>query len=362
MNAFLRLTADIETGLAFDPDGGASFSVGEVTVDFMPAIEWVKDDEDDSEYPVHGITVRLEARSSVECDGELAVLLDNWWRRLTLDDEAWRIANPDLSGGTFVVLPPGEAAWIRGVEAAVADMLRARGIALEAALLRTIGLIRWRKALPLPRPTMRLCWSLDETGTRWVSGGISRLVAVNFENRLDVEREEWLDESEATAVEDALRAHQLEPIAHEVLSEAINIRHTSPRASLVLGVTAAETALRSFSSGVRRASEAWLLERPGSGSVDELMSKYLPLVTEQRTSDGAAVIPRELRREIRSAAESRNAVVHHGATAPDPETLESYLQAFSDLLYLLDWLEGHDWAFANVSPRWRESYVARDSD
>jgi hypothetical protein len=295
----------------------------------------------------------FEAGTTRNVDGELENLLIHWWRRLTVEDDAWRQENPQ--SGTFQMIPPGQAAWQSGVvEPALIDFLSVVRMQLEATVSRFLGLLRWRHSLWGPaRVKFSLKWSLDERGERWLSGE-----QIKWKSIGDIDPSEFLAvyDEDVAILQQAMTEGCVEPIAREVLVEAMGLEHSSPRAALVLAVAAAEIGTRSYGRELRPVSETWLVQQPQQPSVDALLSKYLPLLTTVRTRDGRGVIPVKLRKHVREAIETRNQIVHHGGSPPDDETLKAYLQAISDLLYILDWLDGESWALSRVSSQWRDEY------
>lgn len=350
MEVHLRLGADFSgLELAVGSEGDGEFTIGEVEVWVVPDIGWVEDDGGVS--PDHRGYVRIEARTNVQVDGAVAEQLQHLWTAQTVDDRAWAEARERRPwDDLFQPIPPGQFEWAKGPGGEVVDLFLALRLELDAALNRVIGLLRWRHRInELQRPPGRLEWSLDQTNERWLNGEISRFLPVEFEDW-------WIEESECAEIDEALSAGKGEPLAHEILAEAMSLRSASPRAALVLAATAAELGTRMFASGSQAISESWLLHQPGTPPVDALLAKYVPMLTDVRARDGKSAIPRDLRKRVREVMEARNSVLHHGAAAPDPDKLAEHLRVIGDLLYLLDWLGDEAWAIQCVSEEWRAHY------
>jgi hypothetical protein len=235
---------------------------------------------------------------------------------------------------------------------------------LRRAAMHVLGLLRWRfgrtsSAEPLVHE--RVVWSI---------GRMSHLLRIP--DRDDVERgwaleEDWEDDDSGQAfvlradVEAPLQVvvdQQREPLAHFLRHEAWSLRGLNPRGSLLLAVSAAETALKTF-IGEGSPERAWLIQEVPSPPILKLMREYLPLLTDHRTRDGR-VIPKSVTRIIQDAVERRNLVAHEGAPAPDASDLEQILASVGDLLYILDWLSGEDWAFKCIQEHlhgeWEEGH------
>ena len=147
-----------------------------------------------------------------------------------------------------------------------------------------------------------------------------------------------------------------EPLARQVLLEAQELAVENPRAALVLAVTAAEMGVKQFAARQARESEAWLLNNLASPPLATLLKEHLPFFTEKHTTDGHAV-PKRLRRAVAKAVEKRNKVVHRGDDADyDVSSLPQVLADINELLYLLDWFAGHDWAFDHLQPATQRAY------
>ena len=78
--------------------------------------------------------------------------------------------------------------------------------------------------------------------------------------------------------------------------------------------------------------------------------------TSRKTTDGR-IFPKPLLVTLDQAVEARNRIVHRGDLPPKDEDTAAILVAANDLLYLLDWFSGHDWALAFVSSEVADAYA-----
>lgn len=218
-------------------------------------------------------------------------------------------------------------------------------------------------AIPLKRE--RLGWSLD--GEHWDVAPRRYAEPTLFsENALaGIE----LDAEGLGAVQAFLNADEIsEPLARQILLEAAALQSDNPRAAVVLAVAAAEIGVKVFAaSSSTSASEAWLLQELQSPPLGKLIRAYVPRFTNERTierqkDNGKQAVPAALRRTLDDAVEVRNKLVHRGEPPPAEEVVAEILAAVNDLLYLLDWFQGHAWAFGRLSDQTQAVYAAPDEE
>lgn len=286
---------------------------------------------------------------------EVGAVLASRWPELVEEVRAfWAASDAHMgpTGGTafrwFVFHPEPD------VKAFLANARRD----LRTSVRRLRGLLSWYFNVPVLSEPLRtqdprgsIEWSLD--GDEWirdVGGEASPYIAEGEVGLFGVELVGAQD-----LVEQLLHRYEREPLAYELLSEAVRLRNESPRSALVVAITAAEVAVRTFVAARGREDAAWLLSRPQAPPLDDLLKNYLPFVTETKTRKGA-VIPTELRKLVKRGIEWRNKVVHYGEPGPDDEELARLLSAVNDLLFILNWLGGVGWAIQYVSREWRDEY------
>jgi hypothetical protein len=140
-------------------------------------------------------------------------------------------------------------------------------------------------------------------------------------------------------------------LAHEMWREAWNLRHSSQRSSLVVGVAAAEVGFKQLVAQLVPGAAA-LVENIPSPPLDTMIRKVLPDLPIRSGLDPEHACPQHLRKRLIEAVEARNRVVHRG-TMPRLD-LRSTLLDTREFLYLLDCHAGHLWAEALLSQRTRE--------
>lgn len=155
-----------------------------------------------------------------------------------------------------------------------------------------------------------------------------------------------LGESELAEVTGMATSNVREPLAHQLLREAWNLRLTNPRSSLVIGVSAAEVGMKYLIAALVPQVQGLVEELP-SPPLDKMMAHVLPDLPIKADVDPKRRSPKHLRVKMKAAVEARNRVVHRGAT-PDV-FLRDTLGSIREFLYLLDYYNGHVWALTKLS-------------
>jgi hypothetical protein len=135
-----------------------------------------------------------------------------------------------------------------------------------------------------------------------------------------------------------------EPLAHELLREATSLSHSSPRSALLVLATALEIGVKAYIA--KKAPQTiGLIDKLPSPPIFRLFRDYLPMMH--------ACIGQEvpywsklnrLFTGCQRLFDDRNALTHAGSISADRAKLAGYIAIASDLLYVLDVLDGHAWA------------------
>jgi hypothetical protein len=279
--------------------------------------------------------VICEARGLWEVAPELITLFE--------DLEAQRLPAA-LRGRTFATVAP--AIRLEGIdvpfeslphsydafESSIATML-------HQAAAATLRQVRWRYGLAGGYRPITSTFGLERStdGRTWlrvVSAIIGELWSTGYPK---------LDEQAAAEVQSMAAVNDSEPLGHELLREAEELRQ-SPRSALVIAVAALEVGLKEFIA--RRVPEAaWLVEHLQSPPVSRMLRDYVPGLI----NDPSKAPPKTLRTMVDTAIEKRNAAVHRGAPPPTLTELRMVIEGVRDLLYLFDFYSGHPWALEQLS-------------
>lgn len=229
----------------------------------------------------------------------------------------------------------------------IQDLAASAEAALQGALSRFLGLVRWRQDSDAAHDLIEhstLYWRVAD-GLYYAvpnpSGGrrrVPKMVGVH-----------WGDEREAELRELWAISDVHEPLAHELLREAATVGRTSPRSALLIAATAAESGVKSHVSRVAP-DTAWLMQEIQTPPIDKILRYFLPALHSAKGRDiefWSEIHPRL--KEIKTLFEVRNKVAHTGCAVPADTSVVDALELVGDLLYLLDVLEGHEWAKQRVS-------------
>jgi hypothetical protein len=146
-----------------------------------------------------------------------------------------------------------------------------------------------------------------------------------------------------------------EPLAHALIREAASIASESPRSAILIIAAALETAVKMHISSIAPDTD-WLMEEVPSPPIFKILRDYIPLIHSRRGKE--LVFWDKLKPFIKKSQkliELRNKVAHTGKIPDDADSIRSYLTLVSDLLYVLDFITGHEWAKSLVSYEFRKA-------
>ncbi len=229
---------------------------------------------------------------------------------------------------------------------------------LNNGLRRTVALARWRVGSSGPHDPWKETsghgryWSLD--GELWHTFPLGPgSFDVRWQNIL-----KWRPDVRKSFAE-LLRAGATEPTAYNLLLEAFEQLNSNPRSALVIGVAALEIGVKQCIADLAPAT-AWLLTKTQAPPVVSLLCDYLPTLEAKVKIRGGKTLapPKAIRRAIHGAVEARNSLVHRSGVAMKGFDLEEALKAIRDVLFLLEFYQGHDWAWARMRNDTAASIVA----
>lgn len=160
-----------------------------------------------------------------------------------------------------------------------------------------------------------------------------------------------LNRESADAIEEMCRLGTAQPLYHDLFREAWQNRSHNPRSALVMAIAAAETAFKTAAVELcdDKGTE-WIFENLPSPPLDRMLREYLQLLPVRRKLDGEVRRPpKSAIRVLKEGIELRNKLVHGRDQGVNPDQLNMILLAVRDILYLLDFYQGHDWAIDRLS-------------
>lgn len=227
---------------------------------------------------------------------------------------------------------------------------------LEAQTDRFLKLLRWRQGIDAPGEVVShrtLYWKVgegDEYPIAPPNGGPSKQVTLQGMFGIRWDGENSIDLQELWSTSDLT-----EPLAHALVREAVALASESPRSSILIMTAALETAVKMHISHVAP-DTAWLMQETPSPPIFKVLRDYIPLIHRVRGKKidfWDKVKP--FIKKVQKLIELRNKVAHTGKIPEDAGPIQDDLELVSDMLYLLDVLDGHDWAKTLASYELRQT-------
>jgi hypothetical protein len=218
---------------------------------------------------------------------------------------------------------------------------------------RTIRLLRWRGGQEGPHNPILSSegfhWSFD--GKDWHALSSLEITFVGARGTLDICK---IHDEVATLVSTGLS----EPLAHELLREALGQVLSNPRSALLVGVAAAEVGFKSLVSALVPASE-WIVENVPSPPIIAMLRDFLPTLPVKCQIDGKPPrIPKDMLDTLQKGVAARNKTTHSKAQPMRQESLEELLDTIRDLLWILDYCGGFPWALDYVRKPFRTALAS----
>lgn len=221
--------------------------------------------------------------------------------------------------------------------------VHARATQVRADVIKAF---RWRFALEgkpmLNLPRLTLEWSVDEVvwfNCPYIEDMHMKIIPVTS-----------FDASRHNEVIDAIQNGQpMEPFAHEIMREAYSVVESSFRSALLLGISAVETRLREFLMKSPQPTP-WFLEQRGAIRTEECLTGLLNIiVTVPPAIAGEKLIPKNVVLHLKRAIRCRDRIAHGKEHSLTKAELSGYLQVAQDILWFLDYYDGHMWARQHLS-------------
>ena len=149
-------------------------------------------------------------------------------------------------------------------------------------------------------------------------------------------------------IEVLLSQEVVEPLGHDLFREAWELRERNPRSALVIGVASLEVGFKNFVAELVPDAE-WLVEEAPTPPLVSMLKNYLPKLPAKSTIEGGVLPPpSKVRKSIDEAVRRRNKVAHTSSAALEPEALKEWLLVIQDVLWLLDYYRGFQWASTHI--------------
>jgi len=218
---------------------------------------------------------------------------------------------------------------------------------------RTISVLRWRENNLGPHDpigTRGLHWSLD--GKFW------HAAPNNIEFRIRVEGpSQLISDQLRMEVEQMVRTGARAPLHHDVFREAWGQRSRNRRSALVIGMAAAELAVKHCIAALVPDAE-WLATNLPTPPLVRMVREYLPTLPARCKLNGQVKpLPEPVLKSLDKGVSIRNRLSHAGDSRLSDENIEDILGAVHDLLWLVDYYSGAQWALDFLRPETRDALL-----
>ena len=221
---------------------------------------------------------------------------------------------------------------------------------IDSALYWLIDLLRWRLRIEGPRQPF------EKRSAEWTLDSIKWSLMPSVTNlKCSITHLPRVNESLVDEIAELAKLQVRAPIAHSLLREARAHVDENPRSALVQAVAAAEIGVEAFIADLV-SDASYLVEKTIVSNLDDLLVNYLPSLPVRNRIKGAVhALPKRCRVRIKEAVETRNRLVHRPMGAFEAERnlssreIDELFEAIEDLLWLLDFYCGHDWAIHYIS-------------
>lgn len=236
----------------------------------------------------------------------------------------------------------------------IIDLIEFVEIDLSKQVDRFFKLLRWRQYCDAPGKVLKyssLYWRCGEGGYPHVPQNGGPTHAVTIKGMFGIHwSERHASDLQNLWVHDSIS----EPLGHTLLREAAALSHESPRSSVLMMAAALETAVKTHVSNIAP-DTAWLMEEIPSPPVFKILKDYIPLVHQKKGNELKFwdKLKPELKK-VQKLIELRNKIAHTGKLPVDIESIENNIDLVSDFLYVIDVLDGHEWAKSLVDHTLRE--------
>ena len=154
--------------------------------------------------------------------------------------------------------------------------------------------------------------------------------------------------TDSNKIEELFSLISKEPLYHELFREAWELRIKNPRSSIVIGMSAAEVAMKECIATLVPEAQ-WLAQEAPSPPLVTMMKNYLPTLPVRNNFDGKILPPpKSIRKDIEEGVKLRNKVVHVGKQAPEYSKIEEILLSVKDFLWLIDYYCGFTWSLDHI--------------
>jgi hypothetical protein len=210
----------------------------------------------------------------------------------------------------------------------------------------SISYLRWRYAQegpPAPISTRGLSFSVNESMNDWHSIPGSYSVNNVTPSRSILKASDIF----LTELKNSIIQGIKEPVYHELLREAKELKFNSSRSCTLISISAAEIAVKKVINNLVPKSQ-WFIDNIQSPPTVKLIKEYFQKIIPTDKYKKIKNKCEQLAGELETAILIRNQIAHHGINAPEDEKLERIIKTVEQLLWVCDYCSGNDWALTYI--------------
>jgi len=144
-------------------------------------------------------------------------------------------------------------------------------------------------------------------------------------------------------------------VGHELWREAWHNRNNNPRSACVLAIASIESTLVEYISRKVPVAE-WIITNLPKPNLLKILNEYVRKVIENDQEIYYFPLNDELNKRLRMVINYRDNIMHTGKSILANDDLESILIICRDILYMLDYQFGNQWAEQYISKSTKELY------
>lgn len=344
-----KLSLTLSGGYVSKPAGAAlEYAVPELKDDAVRII--LRDPSEEKSGPGNRITGYVLSERLV-CDETEAFIRAFIDRRMIATADGVEL--PIIKHGKVIVgangvFENGHTPRLENCPSSIQAMLKDLEAKLRNAASRFLHLLRWQQGVDFGSTIVSsstLYWRVEE--------GFYHSVPTHSPARFKLGMSkgvEWAEDDKQEFSSLWCSGHQGEPLAHRLLRSAVPLVDESPEAAILVLATSLEAGIKLHVCYFEPGNQ-WLLKKGPSPSVISIFSEYLPALYKQK----GCVVPSfeklgNWRKDLKEIFDFRNNTAHRGDKPEPAKGFDHYFRSASDILYLLDVIEGHEWAKKRLSP------------
>lgn len=232
----------------------------------------------------------------------------------------------------FDLLPSGAKPWFRQI-----------ATELSFQLTSFVKQLRWFQHTTgghRPWATVGTFWSLD--GEEW-----NRFPS-DLKWKFSQPRPIEASDTDRVKMEAILNNRIHEPVSHDLIREAGELVGRAPRSALLVAFAALEAGVKLQLSRMVPDASA-LIDKMPSPPLNTLLQEILPRIIETKgIASDHFPLKKRASDYLKKWVTQRNQVTHGTKHSVETEKVEDFILFAKDILYLLDHLNGHDWALDHL--------------